>query len=448
MIDLKTYKPIKVVREYDPTHTLSLRNAFARDMRKRFTELARVVKIAIVDKDCFGLARPNFLINQMTPTNPEQFMFERSERKLVLFMEWLEEQVKKGIIDVRTLQQIGSGIESSWTNLYVYDSYKRGIMRARTELKKAGYDVPSIDQSGGIFSSLNNPFHIDRLGLIYTRVYTDLKGVTEAMDASISRILAQGLADGDNPMLLARKIAGTIDEIGIRRAELIARTEVIRAHHQATIQEYMNWRAEGVYIQAEVMTAGDKRVCSRCMAVAKGSPYTLEEAMNLIPIHPNCFIDPQIPIYTSKGWKQIGDVKIGDFVLTHKKRFRKVYALPRTYKQYPIVVKFKFKGQSHLSLTENHQVLIFDKKNNTYIWKEARECTINDKILFLANHLDQYLLVPWEIEKITTFTKQRACTLYNLSVEEDESYIAKGVVVHNCRCCAIPFMGTFINLLN
>ena len=29
--------------------------------------------------------------------------------------------------------------------------------------------------------------------------------------------------------------------------------------------------------------------------------------------------------------------------------------------------------------------------------------------------------------------------LYNFSVEEDESYIANNVVVHNCRCRSIPY---------
>ena len=39
------------VRKYDPTHTTALRNSFSREMRKRFTELAIVVKKSIVDND-------------------------------------------------------------------------------------------------------------------------------------------------------------------------------------------------------------------------------------------------------------------------------------------------------------------------------------------------------------------------------------------------------------
>jgi SPP1 gp7 family putative phage head morphogenesis protein len=152
--------------------------------------------------------------------------------------------------------------------------------------------------------SMMTPLHMDRLGLLYTRTYTDLKGITAAMDTQISRILTQGMADGDGPILLARKMLGAINGTGLgdlaltdklgrfipakRRAEILARTEIIRAHHQATIQEYRNWGVLGVNVMAEMVTAGDNRVCEACEALTLNNPYTLEDAMNLIPVHPQC----------------------------------------------------------------------------------------------------------------------------------------------------------------
>lgn len=38
----------------------------------------------------------------------------------------------------------------------------------------------------------------------------------------------------------------------------------------------------------------------------------------------SCFVDWKVPILTSKGWKPIGKVRVGDLVLTHRGRFRKV----------------------------------------------------------------------------------------------------------------------------
>jgi SPP1 gp7 family putative phage head morphogenesis protein len=238
----------------------------------------------------------------MQLTNEGAFAFLLNRDKVEAFMLWLDEQVKKGMLDVQKLQQVGEAVENAWINQYLVDSYKRGVIRARYELQKAGFDVPSIEQTGGVEMSMSTPFHIDRIGLIYIRAYNDLKGITDAMESQLSRILAQGLADGDGPLLIARKLVDTVNgsggNLGItdslgryipaqRRAEILARTETIRAHHSATIQEYRNWALEGVVVQAEWMTAGDNRVCDKCQAL-QGKIFTLDEIEGKIPLHPLC----------------------------------------------------------------------------------------------------------------------------------------------------------------
>lgn len=44
--------------------------------------------------------------------------------------------------------------------------------------------------------------------------------------------------------------------------------------------------------------------------------------------------------------------------------------------------------------------------------------------------------LPMQIVKIKRVVKE--VLVYNLSVKDDESYIANGVVSHNCRCELIP----------
>ena len=65
-----------------------------------------------------------------------------------------------------------------------------------------------------------------------------------------------------------------------------------------------------------------------------------------------------------------------------KKRFKKVTALVRG-KQVSNVVKFKFKGNLWISMTENHPVLI--NSNGKLVWKEAGKITTNDSVHVLAN---------------------------------------------------------------
>jgi len=294
-----TGSPIAVYNAYDPTRTTTLRNEFVKKMDNRFTKLCNAIITKVIDEDCFGLNA--IQVNDL----PNAFAFPRSADKVKAFMQWLDQQVKEGILSVKEYEQLGTAIDTAWTNLYITDSYKRGIIRARYELQKAGYkNVPSIESTGGVDMSMMIPLHVDTLGLLYTRVFSDLKGITDAMDSAISRILAQGMADGDNPILLARKMIAAINgtgmgDLGITdtlgrfipaqvRAQMLARTEIVRAHHQAMIQEYRNWAVIDLKVIAEVVTAGDDRVCSLCEALAAGSPYTLDQAQNMIPAHPNC----------------------------------------------------------------------------------------------------------------------------------------------------------------
>ena len=247
--------------------------------------------------------KPNGItILQMTPI-PRPFIFLRSSEKIEAFMEWLQKQVDLGILQVGIAKQIGTAVENAWTNIYILDSYKRGVMRAVDEMKKAGMNVTSVEQRGGIQAIMGLPFHVDRVGLLYTRVYSDLKGITTAMDTIISRILAQGMGDGDSPALLARKLVASINGTGVgdlsltdsigrfipamRRADILARTEIIRAHHVAMIQEYKNWGVEGIMVKGEWKTAGDERVCEKC-AELEGRIFTLDEIEGMIPYHPQC----------------------------------------------------------------------------------------------------------------------------------------------------------------
>lgn len=293
----------------DPTRTLFLRNRWAREMRVRFNRICALVRRAVVDQDCFGLMPPQgirrVMVQEVDLKLPHQaaFAFPRSADKVDAFTAWLQEQTQAGILELTTIPQLGQAVEQPWTNVYVKDSYARGIQRARWELAKAGYEVAGIEATGGIAASLAMPFHVDRLGLLYSRTFSELKGVTAAMDQQISRVLAQAVADGEGPRQIARLLVSTINGEGMgdlaltdklgrfiparARAEMIARTEVIRSFHQANVQEMMNYGVAGVYVKAEYMTAGDGRVCPRCASL-QGKIYDLQEAMNLIPKHPRC----------------------------------------------------------------------------------------------------------------------------------------------------------------
>jgi SPP1 gp7 family putative phage head morphogenesis protein len=257
-------------------------------MYSRFRALKGAIRHAIVDQDALGLRdRPE---NQAEPTPPgsQAFAFSRDPLKVDEFMGWLEEQEQKGVLE--TIQsderQLGRAKAPAWTDTYVQSAYRQGVERGRQELQGAGYQAMDIEEQGGIDAAMTAPFHADRLGLMYTRAFNGLKGITFQMNQEISRELTEGLARGENPLEMARRLNKRVD-VSLSRARTLARTETIRAHHVATIQEYKNWGAEGVQVQAEWHTAGDARVCERCRAL-QGRVYHLDEIEEMIPLHPNC----------------------------------------------------------------------------------------------------------------------------------------------------------------
>lgn len=292
-----------VLNQRDPSQTTSLRNAFVGQMNKRFRHLRGLITKSIVDEDVFGLKDPGTMrvVTMQTPGR-RAFDFPRSSDKIAAFMEWLQQQIDNEILQVAQFTQVGTGVEAAWTNIFIQDSYRRGVIRARQQLRQAGFDIPTLEATGGIAASMSLSFHVDRVGLLFTRAFGDLKGITDAMASQISRVLSQGIADGLSPRTLARHLNAVIRgggaELGItdtlgryisaeRRARMLARTEIIRAHAEAQLQEYKNWGVEGVNVKAEWITAGDNRVCQLC-ADLEGSVFTIEVAQGMIPLHVSC----------------------------------------------------------------------------------------------------------------------------------------------------------------
>jgi SPP1 gp7 family putative phage head morphogenesis protein len=279
------------INRYDPTNTTTLRNGFSRAMGVRFRKLrGEIRKVILEDRFGFG-QRPAEIATQA-------FGFATSGEKVDAFMDWLRDQQTLTILEA---PHFGRAIREPWTNMYIESTYQKGIARSRSEMISSGYPVPGLEETGGLAVAFNQPVHADRVGLLYTRTYNDLKGITDTMDGQISRVLSQAMADGKNPrdiaQLLTRTISGPVGDLSLtdtlgrfipaeRRARMLARTEIIRAHHVATIQEYRNWELEGVRVRAEWKTAG-YGVCEECAAL-EGQVFSLDEIESMIPLHPNC----------------------------------------------------------------------------------------------------------------------------------------------------------------
>jgi len=64
-----------------------------------------------------------------------------------------------------------------------------------------------------------------------------------------------------------------------------------------------------------------------------------------------------------------------------------------------------------------------------------------DRNILILNHSGMYKFIDVRVDKVDKRTRKNTI-FYNLSVDEDESYIANGFVVHNCLCVRMPLYVT------
>lgn len=120
---------------------------------------------------------------------------------------------------------------------------------------------------------------------------------TEAAQG-MAEMLQAGLAEGKGPREVARLMRNAWD-VGKGKAELIARTEMLRAHRTATHQ---NYRRNSNIVKGWVWNAhlgGDARTCAACLAL-HGSVHSLDEPMQDHPFG-RCTATPQ-----TISWADLG----------------------------------------------------------------------------------------------------------------------------------------------
>lgn len=280
---------------YDPTGLTVPRRRFERDMIRRFTELKRAIRAAVVTLDVLGLKNPGNaqslsfvktfapapLVGDAIPMPaPSAFSYGRASEKVSSFMEWLYQAEQEGILEIMTGTPLEMAASSAWQNVYIDTAYQKGMRDAYSKAtKKSGAQY--------VQSAFNQPVHADAAGLIYTRSYTGLVGITDAMDTAISRTLAQAILEGRGAMDAARMLEDRVDAIGITRARTLARSEMTAAYAEAQLNTYEEIGIEGVEVEAEFATAGDDSVCPECEEL-EGKVYSIEESRGVIPVHPNC----------------------------------------------------------------------------------------------------------------------------------------------------------------
>jgi len=282
----------------DPTHTLTIRNKFVSEFRRRLRTIRGFITKSLVDNDALGLintsgqGRESFRrFTGNMPAGRNQFVRPTQAGSIQAFREWFQEQLDEQVLQVTRNPLTGTveQIRPQWTEKYIQQGYLSGVNQATESVRASGIITPSIAPT---IDKLNlvqiqaNPVHASAMETLFQRTFSELTGMTDTMKQQVARNLADGLLAGDGPRAIARNMNKTMQTLG-KRAEVIARTETIRAHANASLNQMSVLGVTEVNVVVEFSTAGDNRVCPQC-SYLEGRIFTIEKAQGIIPVHPQC----------------------------------------------------------------------------------------------------------------------------------------------------------------
>lgn len=153
-------------------------------------------------------------------------------------------------------------------------------------------------------------------------------------------------------------------------------------------------------------------------------------------------------IYTDKGYKQIKDIEIGDKVLTHTNTFKSVLEVMSKFSKE--VYEVRIGKLCKILITGEHPFYIRKRVNGALSqpeWVKTKELT-KDMMVGIPSQIIQDLSVEAlrglsnfnysnSVYWFKLFSKPKKINkdlmVYNLSVEEDNSYTVNSFIVHNCQ---------------
>lgn len=157
--------------------------------------------------------------------------------------------------------------------MFVEKAYRAGIIHASNMIKLKG-----IDASLGM-----GPADWRAIDSLEVRNLSALRGISDEMSKQIIREVQEGMNRGESMTAIKRRIAGRVNSIGMNRADLMARTEVMYAANDGAIKRYSQ---EGVE-KWQWYTTQDDRLCPQCRP-KHNQIYAIGGSQQPPPLHPRC----------------------------------------------------------------------------------------------------------------------------------------------------------------
>jgi hypothetical protein len=199
-----------------------------------------------------------------------------------------------------------------------------------------------------------------------TKTAERVKDIDKATQTEIARVIRTGMDEGEGARAIARRLREEFDWMSDTRAEAIARTEgsmaVNHSQHELYQEAGISKRKWLATLDGRVR---DAHAAANLDEAEIDEPFIVGGEALMYPGDPagtpgntiNCFVDGQIKILTSTGYKPIRDIQVGDEVLTHRGQYKRVVRLSRQPGYKGDVVQVRLSTGKRITVTPEHPIL-------------------------------------------------------------------------------------------
>jgi hypothetical protein len=263
---------------HDPTGTHRMRSALMTELRRRWVQLRVAAQGFLVSQDHLGLG-------QGPPPVGSLQLGQAPHQKLDYLASWLSNATAAIVV----------GHGGHWVAPAVGAAYQKGRQDAARHL---GLPAPP-------------PPALDRAPTLARLAAHALVGIGDEVHKQVVREVGQVINHGGSPRQAQGALSDRVQHVGMVRSEALANTVLVSAHAYGSLDTYQAAGVTHVALRAEVnrarpthdartprapvqrtlvaiQTAGDDLVCQECQDLENDNPYRLQEALGLIPAHPNC----------------------------------------------------------------------------------------------------------------------------------------------------------------
>ena len=265
----------------DPTQTVTLRRRLKQRANGRLNKFIKVVRTLVLTNAILKLGR-----EAAGAKTPE--------------LDALSRAVEEAVQDVQ-----GEENDQNWLFLLLVLAYIRGMERGGVLL--GGIGQPTNET----FTDFQRRIHQEEIAGIKRRYYRDFGAILVAYGGSIDRLADQATTEDWTPQRLYQEIREEDEKIRRRRVYPLVAAAIILAFNRGLVNQlfYYGITEFDIIPEFDVVTAGDSRVCKRCKRLRDDGPYSYEEALGLLPLHPRCRCTWAISAKILKRYREVPRVR-------------------------------------------------------------------------------------------------------------------------------------------